>query len=1508
MSLSQGRSSRLGGPVSPDNGIGTYDTSTLVLVQLIQRHGDHTPSKFYQGDPYANDSWPDGLGALTPKGKHRMYETGRQLRHRYGQWLGVSPKTVYQRSYGESRCLESAYAVSAGMYRPEGRWVWDRPLELAHLWQPMAVQTVPTDIDALLNAAATCPVALDIETQQANSAAANAYITEHQTFVDQLNRLTGGNFTTVASLGTLYTTLFAEFDYDPPKPPPPWLRTMGVKRTMAQLRAFILKQFHFSTNTVLDRRLRAGPLYGVFIDNMQTAVAMATNSTMVKVYHYVANDLNVSYMYRTINGVAIAPSEGSALVFELHLINGQYIVKVFYADNINETYEFVWSRVNMPMCKATNEQVGQCGLDVFAESLQNYIPVTFITIIQCSCALSGHQPINNNPYDTSTLVLVQILQKNGDQAPSSFYPNDPYANDTWPDGLGALTPKGKRRMYTTGQHWWYRYGQWYGISPKTIYQRSAADVFCLESAYAVSAGMYRPEGRWVWDRPLELAHLWQPMAVQTVPSAIDALLSVKATCPVAQDIESPQVNSSAAFAYLANYQAFLTKLNRYTGGNYTNNLSALASLYDTLYCELNYDPPKAPPAWLRAMGVNQTMAQLRAFRLKDFYFYTETVLNQRLRGGPFVGVLISNMQNAIALATNSTRSSYGSALVFELHLIQGQYIVKVYYLNELDDFNLEWSYVHLSKCKTRNDPLGQLDSDINADTDSDGHVILGQLSRAISELSVIKLQNLELRALLQKYVSIDLNADNEITHSSESSKLSEKWPQFPSQKYELTRRWIGTNVNQLWHYLRSTTNLSSATMSVVNKISEHLLYDLDKELCPKTNKLVCQLNKFCGFGCQMHHMVYCMIVAMATNRTLIMNAEYWSYAQTAGGNASDASQGSRVWASVFRPLSDTCLDESGASRGAWSSTPGAVDFYQVVDLPIIDDIVGKRPDYLPQSIPQELSAALTQLHGSPFVWFVSQIVRYLMRPSPAMVAFITRQKHRFKYRRPIVGVHVRRTDKIGSEAEFRPLSEYMAVVADYYDRLDRVNKLGVKADRLVYLATDDYTVWTNETKVFERKGYVFIGDPQIARTAGIGRRYSSDSLRHIILDVWLLSESDFLVCTFSSQVCRLAYELMQTGTDHKVPDKSNAYHSFDAMYYFGGQRAHNRIAVLSHRQSHRQELELRVGDIIESPSSFYAGDPYANDTWPDGLGALTPKGKRRMYETGRQLRHRYGQWLGVSPKTIYQRSAQLNRTLESSYAVAAGMYRPEGRWVWDRPLDLAHLWQPMAVQTVPTAIDALLGNKATCPVAQDIQSQNANSAAAATYVTQHQALVTEINQLTGNNFSTISSLAALHDTLYCELNYDPPKPPPQWLRSMGVKRTMAALNQFRVVELALATDTVLVQRLRAGPLVGVLIGNMQNAIAMSTNSTRVQVYHYVSDDIMVTFVNRMLNGEVLYPIVGSALVFELHQIKGQYIVKVLYAGTSTDSYNIEWSKIKLPKCQLANKPIGQCDLNTYLSP
>lgn len=42
------------------------------------------------------------------------------------------------------------------------------------------------------------------------------------------------------------------------------------------------------------------------------------------------------------------------------------------------------------------------------------------------------------------------------------------------------------------------------------------------------------------------------------------------------------------------------------------------------------------------------------------------------------------------------------------------------------------------------------------------------------------------------------------------------------------------------------------------------------EDCARARKLVCELDKGCGFGCQVHHVVHCFANAVALNRTMLL--------------------------------------------------------------------------------------------------------------------------------------------------------------------------------------------------------------------------------------------------------------------------------------------------------------------------------------------------------------------------------------------------------------------------------------------------------------------------------------------------------------------------------------------------------------------------------------------------------------------------------------------------------------
>ena len=118
----------------------------------------------------------------------------------------------------------------------------------------------------------------------------------------------------------------------------------------------------------------------------------------------------------------------------------------------------------------------------------------------------------------------------------------------------------------------------------------------------------------------------------------------------------------------------------------------------------------------------------------------------------------------------------------------------------------------------------------------------------------------------------------------------------------------------------------------------------------------------------------------------------------------------------------------------------------------------------------------------------------------------------------------------------------------------------------------------------------------------MANRYTDASLYGVVTDVRMLSRCDYLVCTFSSQVCRVGYELMQL---ERGGDSGDRFHSLDDVYYYGGQHgerrstnknktkkrlftAHEQIAIEPH-EANAGEIELRVGDVVGIAGNHWNG-------------------------------------------------------------------------------------------------------------------------------------------------------------------------------------------------------------------------------------------------------------------------------------------------------------------------------
>ena len=176
-------------------------------------------------------------------------------------------------------------------------------------------------------------------------------------------------------------------------------------------------------------------------------------------------------------------------------------------------------------------------------------------------------------------------------------------------------------------------------------------------------------------------------------------------------------------------------------------------------------------------------------------------------------------------------------------------------------------------------------------------------------------------------------------------------------------------------------NIAKRLSSLVQRRIHHLQNPVD---CQSAKKLVCSLNKGCGYGCQMHHVLYCFLVAYATERTLIIDSSGWRYS-------------SKGWSGYFQPVSDNCIHHSRPRE--WSREHHN---NLVVHLPIVDSMF-PRPKQMPLSVPRDLYDDLRLFHGQPFVWWIGQFTKYLFNFQPNVKAEIDNKKKRLNFKGPIVG-------------------------------------------------------------------------------------------------------------------------------------------------------------------------------------------------------------------------------------------------------------------------------------------------------------------------------------------------------------------------------------------------------------------------------------------------------------------------------------------------------------------------
>lgn len=309
------------------------------------------------------------------------------------------------------------------------------------------------------------------------------------------------------------------------------------------------------------------------------------------------------------------------------------------------------------------------------------------------------------------------------------------------------------------------------------------------------------------------------------------------------------------------------------------------------------------------------------------------------------------------------------------------------------------------------------------------------------------------------------------------------------------------------------------------------------------------------------------------------------------------------WESLFQPVTNCTtpgMEWATTLAPFLQSKEDDADYFKApaVVAGIVDGGAGALKSDPPAVPPDVLRLAL-EFSGRPDVWWSGMLAGFLLRPSEEALReygrFAEENRLEVESSSPapppsslssspsstFAALHVRRTDKVTSpdgskhaaeadEAElekyFQALDEWSGVAkAEARRRGRRRNRSAAagaadetEADEggeetrsqnlpTVFVATDDPAVLSEIKAAPFARNYRIVGNADSARSASRATRWGPESLKGVAADLFFLSRADFLVGTFSSQVSRLAYELMQVvGPVTASADASLRFHSVDA--------------------------------------------------------------------------------------------------------------------------------------------------------------------------------------------------------------------------------------------------------------------------------------------------------------------------------------------------------------------------
>lgn len=156
--------------------------------------------------------------------------------------------------------------------------------------------------------------------------------------------------------------------------------------------------------------------------------------------------------------------------------------------------------------------------------------------------------------------------------------------------------------------------------------------------------------------------------------------------------------------------------------------------------------------------------------------------------------------------------------------------------------------------------------------------------------------------------------------------------------------------------------------------------------------------------------------------------------------------------------------------------------------------------------------------------------------------------------------------------------------------------------KTLFISTDDINIIKEAKKNYNNYNIFHNEKKNIDLAVNYSHGYTYEAFQGLLVDLTILSEAEFVVCTLSSNVCRLVYELMQS-QDNNI-DAFYRLKSLDNQFHLDTFNTIIKKAKLDHNNQSKQEIQLKNGDLIEMFEFEDRSNRFAND-----LGNGFMKGK-----------------------------------------------------------------------------------------------------------------------------------------------------------------------------------------------------------------------------------------------------------------------------------------------------------